>query len=268
MLFTFSIFFSMLKSRFTLVLSLLSFFIIFACKGPDQKRYTLEGSVILIDSINVPETDEEQKKIIMEYRETLKADMSRVLVHSEHVMERGSPEGKLNNFIADLVFDIGKEIYQPDDGKAIDFCLLNYGGLRVPLPKGEITYERVFELLPFENEMVVITLTGDKTLELFQYLAASERGMPVSGITLTIKDNEPHEVLIDGNEFDINRSYKVLTSDYLAGGGDHMNFFLQPVNYELLGMRVRDAIIIHMQRVNEEGEKIRSGLDGRISVVG
>ncbi len=247
-------------------LSLLCIFVFFACKAPDQKRYTLEGSVILLDSMNVPETDEEQERIILEYRESLKADMSRVLVHSEHVMERGSPEGKLNNFVADLVFDIGKEIYQPDDGKAIDFCLLNYGGLRVPLPKGEITYERVFELLPFENEMVVITLTGEKTSELFHYLAASERGMPVSGIRLKIKDNEPYEVLINENEFDINKSYKVLTSDYLAGGGDHMNFFLQPVNYELLGMRVRDAIIMHMQRVNEEGKKIRSEFDGRISV--
>lgn len=221
----------------------------------------------MLDSINVPETDKEQEEIILAYRESLEADMSRVLVYSEHVMERGSPEGKLNNFVADLVFGIGKEIYLPDDGKAIDFCLLNYGGLRVPLPEGEITYERVFELLPFENEMVVITLTGEKTRELFQYLAASERGMPVSGISLTIKDNEPHEVLIDGNEFDINKSYKVLTSDYLAGGGDNMNFFLQPVNYELLAKRVRDAIILHMQRVDEEGNKIKSELDGRISVV-
>jgi 2',3'-cyclic-nucleotide 2'-phosphodiesterase (5'-nucleotidase family) len=255
------------KNRLTLVLSLLCFFSIFACKGPDQQRYTLEGSVILLDSINVPETDRELEKIIMEYRESLVADMSKVLVYSEHVMERGSPEGKLNNFVADLVFQIGKEIYQPDDGKKIDFCLLNYGGLRVPLPKGEITNERVFELLPFENEMVVITLTGEKTSELFQYLAASERGMPVSGIRLKIKDKQPHEVLIDGKELDINKSYKVLTSDYLAGGGDNMDFFLQPVNYELLGKRVRDAIILHMQRVHAEGKKISSELDGRISVV-
>jgi len=246
---------------------MLCFFVFLACKGPEQQKFTLEGTLVLVDSINAPETDKEIEKIIMEYRESLEADMSRVLVYSEHVMERGSPEGKLNNFVADLVFDIGREIYQPDDGKSFDFCLLNYGGLRVPLPMGEITNERVFELLPFENEMVVITLTGEKTGELFQYLAASERGMPVSGIKLTIKDKQPHEVLIDGEGFDINRSYKVLTSDYLADGGDNMDFFLQPVNYELLGKRVRDAIILHMERVNAEGKKIHSELDGRISIV-
>ncbi len=257
----------MLNARISLWLLLWGLIVLASCRGTDQKQYTLKGELILLDSINVPEKDTEQEKIIREYRETLEADMSRVLVQSAQVMERGTPEGLLNNFVADLVFDIGKDLYQPDDDKAIDFCLLNYGGLRVPLPKGEITYERVFELLPFENEMVVVTISGQKTRQLFEYLAAAERGMPVSGIRLTIKDDEPYEMLIQEEEFDINRSYKVLTSDYLAGGGDLMNFFLQPINYELLGIRVRDAIIMHMQQVDDRGEKIRAELDGRITLI-
>ncbi|MFN2394443.1 MAG: 5'-nucleotidase C-terminal domain-containing protein [Bacteroidales bacterium] len=257
----------MLNARNSLWLLLWGVILFASCENTEQKQYTLRGEVIQLDSINVPETDTEQESIIREYRETLEADMSRVLVQSAQVMERGTPEGLLNNFVADLVFDIGKDLYQPDDDKGIDFCLLNYGGLRVPLPEGEITYERVFELLPFENEMVVVTISGQKTRELFEYLAAADRGMPVSGLTLTIKDDEPHEILIQGEELDTNRSYKVLTSDYLAGGGDLMNFFLQPINYELLGMRVRDAIILHMQQVNDKGEKIESELDGRISVI-
>lgn len=257
----------MLNARISLWLVLWGLIILVSCKGTDQKQYALKGEVILLDSINVPETDTEQENIIREYRKTLEADMSRVLVESAQVMQKGTPEGLLNNFVADLVFDIGNDLYQPDDNKDIDFCLLNYGGLRVPLPKGEITYERVFELMPFENELVVITISGEKTRELFEYLAAAQRGMPVSGLKLTVKDNEPHEIIIQGEEFDIGRSYKVLTSDYLAGGGDSMNFLLQPINYELLGMRVRDAIIFHMQQVNDRGEKIQAELDGRISVV-
>ena len=242
-------------------------FLALSCSGPVQKEFALEGTVVLLDSINVHEIDKDQEVIIQQYRKNLEAEMNRLLVYSERVMERGTPEGLLNNFVADLVFEIGKELYVPEDEKPIDFCLLNYGGLRVPLPKGEITYERVFELLPFENEMVVVTLSGEKTQELFHYLANSTRGMPVSGIKLTIQDNQVVEVLIQGKEFDINRTYKVLTSDYLAGGGDSMNFFLQPINYELLGMRVRDAIIKYMQRVHARDEKINSELDGRITVL-
>jgi 2',3'-cyclic-nucleotide 2'-phosphodiesterase (5'-nucleotidase family) len=234
-------------------------FLNFACHN-SSKEFQFEGQTILLDSNNVSMPDSMQEATIMEYRSSLEEDMNRILVYSEHVMEKDSPEGLLNNFVADLVFDIGQELYKAEDDKPIDFCLLNYGGLRVPLPEGEITYSRVFELLPFENEMVVITLSGQKTLELFNYLASASTGMPVSGIKLTIENNSPKTILIQNQEFDINRNYKILTSDYLAGGGDSMNFFLQPINYELLGTRVRDAIIQHMEEVHSKGKKISASL--------
>lgn len=227
----------------------------------------ISGHTLLLDSINAPHKDVVQDSIIELYKSSLEEDMNRVLVYSEHVMEKGTPEGRLNNFVADLVLEVGEEMYQPDDNRSIDFCLLNYGGLRVPLPEGEITYSRVYELLPFENEMVVITLSGQKTLDLFQYLAESSVGMPVSGVKLVIANNQPQTIIIRGQEFDITRSYKILTSDYLAGGGDSMNFFFQPINYELLGMRVRDAIIHYMEEKHKEGKTIQANLDRRIEVV-
>lgn len=245
---------------------LIAAFLLASCSG-SSPHYTLEGKTILLDSTNVPEKDSHQEALIEQYRQSLQADMERLLVYSEHVMERGTPEGKLNNFVADLVLEMGHALYQPSDNKPIDFCLLNYGGLRVPLPQGKITYERVFELLPFENEMVVVTLSGEKTKELFQYLANASAGMPVSGIQLNIQNQTPVSITIQGKEFDIERNYKILTSDYLAEGGDSMDFFLQPLNYELLGMRVRDAIIKHMKNVHARGEKIHSQLDGRITVL-
>jgi 2',3'-cyclic-nucleotide 2'-phosphodiesterase (5'-nucleotidase family) len=241
-------------------------FLNISCQN-SSKEFTFEGQTILLDSNNVSVPDSVQESIIMEYRSSLEEDMNRILVYSEHVMEKNSPEGLLNNFVADLVFNIGQELYKAEDEKPIDFCLLNYGGLRVPLPQGEITYSRVFELLPFENEMVVITLSGQKTLELFNYLASASVGMPVSGIKLTIENNSPKTILVQNQKFDVNRNYKILTSDYLAGGGDSMNFFLQPINYELLGTRVRDAIIQHMEEVHSKGKKISASLDKRIEII-
>jgi len=232
-----------------------------------QKHFTLEGQTIVLNSDNVTNPDTLIESIITGYRANLEEEMNRILVYSDQVMLKGTPEGLLNNFVADLVLKTGQELYQPSDNVPIDFCLLNYGGLRVPLPKGEITYARVFELLPFENEMVVLTLSGQHTMQLFEYLAQSSVGMPVSGIRLTISDQSPKEILIQDHPFELNRNYKVLTSDYLAGGGDNMNFFLEPVKYEMLGLQVRDAIINHMEEKRVRGEKISSILDQRISVV-
>ncbi len=227
----------------------------------------LDGTTILLDHNSAPHSDSIQEKIISTYREQLSRNFNRIVAFSAEILEKGTPEGKLNNFVADLVFLKGKALYHPSDNKPIDFCLLNYGGLRVSLPMGEITYSRVFELLPFENEMVVVTLTGQKTFELFQYLAKATEGMPVAGLRLTIRNNSPESILINGAEFDRNRNYKVLTSDYLAGGGDSMNFFLNPVYTEILGMRVRDAIFEHMETLHTRGERISATLDGRIQIL-
>lgn len=255
----------MFKYRNNLIIAGLLFMLVFYSCGEQrivEHDINAEGELILLDSLI--EKHHYVDSVIDTYRVGLEQEMNQVLVHSEHVMERGTPEGLLNNFVADLCLKIGREIYQPEDGNQIDFCLLNYGGLRTSLPEGPVTKSRVFELLPFENEMIVITLSGEKTKELFEYLAKSQEGMPISGAKLGILDNEPHKITINGEEFDINKNYKVLTSDYLAYGGDNMDFFLDPVNAELIGKRIRDAIILHMERVDDKGKKISSKLDQRI----
>ncbi len=251
--------FKYLKYLLALIIALT----VFSC-AEQAERPVVESEVIPVDSINVPEKDTIIAEKIAKYREPLEEVMKSVIAYSEQSMERGTPEGLLNNFVADLTLKIGSRVYDPEDDKPIDFCLLNYGGLRTSIPKGAVTKSRVYELMPFENELVVVTLTPEKTYELFKYLASSERGMPVSGIRLGIKDEYPEVIKIRGESFDENRNYKVLTSDYLAHGGDNMNFFLQPINYELVGIKLRDAIIHHMENVHEQGRKISSVLDERI----
>ncbi len=245
---------------------LLALFVFLSATGcvQDTRRPVVESMVMVVDSVSVPEIDTIIYQKISKYREPLEEVMGSTIVHSEHSMSRGTPEGLLNNFVADLTLNIGSRAYDPDDNKPIDFCILNYGGLRTSIPKGEVTKSRVYELMPFENELVVVTLTPEETYDLFRYLASSKDGMPISGIRLGIKDDYPEVIEIDGSPFDMGRNYKVLTSDYLAHGGDNMDFFLQPVNYELVGIKLRDAIIHHMENVHEQGEKISSSLDERI----
>lgn len=256
-----------MRSQFVnlFIIIVLSFIAATSCSNSGE-NYVVEGTAILLNEENAPIQDNTIDSVIDIYRKSLEDEMNRVLVYSEEVLKKGTPEGKLNNFVADLVFEKGQKLYGKHNG-SIDFCLLNYGGLRVPLPEGPITYGRVYELLPFENEMVVITLTGEKTMNLFKYLAKAERGMPVSGIQLVIKDETPHQITIQDQSFDISKTYKILTSDYLANGGDHMTFFENPLQTEFLDMRVRDAIIEYMLEKSEKNEKISAELDGRISVI-
>ena len=252
--------------RSTLIGSVfLLLFFLWACVETQRPVY-VEGGLIPIEESRIGEKDAATDSIISIYRAALEREMNEILAYSAHTMSRGTPEGLLNNFVADLCFEIGQDLYKPDDGHPIDFCLLNYGGLRASLPEGPVTLANVFELMPFENEMIVITLDTEKTLALFDYLAESPVGMPVSNIKLKITDQEIKEVSIAGEAFDSLRNYKVLTSDYLAGGGDNMTFFLEPIEKQYLGLRIRDAIIKHLRDHHKQGKMIESRLDGRITM--
>lgn len=254
----------MLKLSKTLAYSIVfSVCMIYSC-APRETSRMVEGGIMAVDSQSVDDIDPETDAFIEQYRAVVMAEMNDVIAISAQTMRKGTPEDLLNNFVADLVLYEGQGIYDPEDGQPIDFCVLNYGGLRTSIPQGNVTRSRIYELMPFDNEMVVLTITPENAQELFRYIASRTVGTPVSGLKMGIRDRNAEDVLVQGVPFSNNRNYKVLTSDYLADAGDNMRFFANPLQSELLGLRIRDAIIQHLIMKNEKGEMISSELDGRL----
>lgn len=200
---------------------------------------------------------------IAPFKEEIDALESAILNHTEMPMEKGQPEGLLGNFVADLVFEMGNRYYREKTGQSADLCLLNNGGLRAPLPQGGVSRKNVFELMPFENEIVVLTLTGENILGLLEYVA-HVGGAPLSNVKMGIRDGKPVDIYIGGVPFDMSQHYKVITSDYLAHGGDKMQFFKDPIKWEDAGVKIRDAIEEYMVSEKEEGRKLTAAKDQRI----
>jgi 2',3'-cyclic-nucleotide 2'-phosphodiesterase (5'-nucleotidase family) len=206
--------------------------------------------------------DSAAASIITPYKDSLDKIMSTVIAQSDVAMpkERDQLETLLGNFTADIVLQAA--CTKPGD--CADLCLLNTGGLRSSLPKGNITRGNIFELMPFDNEIVIVTLTGAKTKELLRYIAASG-GQPVAGFKMGLKsDKSPGAVLIKGMPFDSTKTYRVATSDYLANGGDKMEFFKNPVSIYATGIKIRDALIGYCQQQTAQGKTLSPKLDGRI----
>ena len=201
--------------------------------------------------------------IIKPYKTELDEKMNIVLNTANEDLEVGRPESKLGNLVSDLSIEVAKSYYKPLDNKSIDFCLLNKGGLRTSIPQGPITLGLVYQVMPFENELVVVTLSPEKVTELFDYLA-KKGGEPISHASMGIKDDKAINVLINGQPIEIDRNYKVLTSDYLARGGDKMNFFLDPIAYEMAGIKLRDAIIVYFEKMAIKNQTIEAKIEGRI----
>jgi len=156
-------------------------------------------------------------------------------------------------------------MYKPVDNITATICLLNNGGLRAQLPKGKITRGNAYELMPFENAVVILTLSGDKTKQMFQSLV-DNNGAPFSGVTIRSKGKKITDLRIGGQPFDVNKNYKIITSDYLAAGGDKYDFFKDPVKTETLNYKLRDAIIDYMIAENKKGSTLKGKKDGRIQL--
>ena len=134
---------------------------------------------------------------------------------------------------------------------------MNNGGLRSTLPKGEITKGMIFELMPFENELVILELGSDDYIQLLQYIT-KRGGEPFAGVNIIM--DEKGSVL--SQSLDLNGGkIRVLTSDYLANGGDKMSFF-KGKKQKKVGIKLRDAIINYCI----SKENISSKLDNRLSI--
>ncbi len=195
--------------------------------------------------------------------------MNEILNYSEKSMDIGCPEGLLGNFITDLT--LISTIKNTDDN-SLYFCVLNNGGLRTSLPKGEVTRRKIYEIMPFDNEIVIIDLTEEQIQDLFIYIKSRslmkesrKAGVPVSGLRMDINGTQISRVFIGIKEYNKENKYKMITTDYLANGGDNMDFLKGSTNITHTGILLRDAIINYIVTLNDQNIKISAELDGRIN---
>ena len=229
------------------------------CKNDQLETIKINGTQIPIDQIFYPDSSISQ--FILPYKNELHDEISTVLCYNPKTLTRSEKEleSSLGNIYADICYKKGETIFKAKTGKNIDFALFNYGGIRNVIPRGDITVGNIFELMPFENKLVVVELTGTKTLDLFNYLKENKKAHPISGLRIELKGQNFEKILIQKKPFDPTKNYYVLTHDYLQHGGDNMFFFKNPVSLFSTQYKVRDAIIDSLTKV----DTLRAFTDGR-----
>lgn len=199
------------------------------------------------------------ENMIIPYRAKLDAEMNEVIGEAaEDIPKRvETPEHPLGKAFTDLLLAEA----QSNSDTPVHLALLNTGGLRVPISKGPISVGLIFELMPFENEVVIVKLTGKELKQLFSK-NTQNKVWPISNTVLTYRRGVFVEGEIGGQAYDENKEYYLATSDYLAKGGDNMAFLIgKPVTYS--GIKVRDAFIHQIKELTKEGKKLRIPQDKR-----
>ncbi len=232
-----------------------------SCTPKVYKINRIEGKQIAIDSTIAP--NEKVAQFILPYQEKLNKEMEVILAYTPTTLtrERNEPETSLGNFVADLALKRAQTKFYDLTGKNIDFVLLNAGGLRSDLNKGNVTVGNAYEVMPFENSLIVVEIDYDKFLELLEYYGVSKNPHPIShNLKLTFKDDKLEKYALNGTENLKLKSYYVLTNDYLANGGDNMNFFLNPISATEINYKVRDALLDELIAI----DTINQTLDNRV----
>ena len=227
------------------------------------KLKKVENSMFELNSQTVAPTDSTVIMTIRPYKIEMEKIMNEVLVFSKAPLLKGVPESSLGDFVSDAVLKKTNDKYKSADNFPVNICLLNNGGLRGQLPKGNITRGNAFELMPFENSIVVLTISAKKTKQLFEYIVESG-GAPFAGARVIAKGKKITELKINGQPLDSTKTYKICTSDYLASGGDKYNFFKNPIKIDSLNYKLRDAIIDYMVDLKRKGTTLNVTTDGRI----
>jgi 2',3'-cyclic-nucleotide 2'-phosphodiesterase (5'-nucleotidase family) len=176
------------------------------------------------------------------------------------VKNDGNMQSSLGNLMADMCFEMANPIFKEKTNESIDFILFNHGGIRANIPAGSITKEHAFKLIPFDNELLVVTLSVEKVLEFVAYFRKSRKVHPVSKSMQLIIGENYNNLKIIGKIFDKNKPYNVLETDYLQGGGDKIIFFKRPKQRILLNYKMRDAIIDYFRKK----DALHTAIDNRI----
>lgn len=198
--------------------------------------------------------------MIVPYGNEVNKSMNEVLGVAPVSMEKKQPECDLGNYMVDAFFIMAKEKYAVQ----IDGAVFNYGGIRLTqLPAGNVTRGKIFELMPFDNLLLIQKIKGD-VLQLFLDHTAAGGGWPLAGITMQIKDKKAVNVLIGGKPLDPAATYTIANSDFLANGGDNADM-LRAVPRETNGYLMRDALLDYTTRLKSQGKAVTANIENRVT---
>ena len=172
---------------------------------------------------------------IAPFKEEMDAQMQLKIAESEHDFIVKRPSSNLMNWMADAVF-----VNQTRNVRLSlpTFCLLNTGGIRSSIGKGDVLLKDLFKVMPFDNTIIWAKIPMTSLEKISAYLLKSG-GEPISNVEM-----KNGQLLLSsvGENVAVNYFW-VITSNYLFNGGDNMSFFDDAVETVETKILIRDVLI-------------------------
>src|SRR5213594_1543264 len=209
-----------------------------------QNRKLVQMDARLIPVKDV-QPDLDVVKVLQPFQEKVNAKMGEIIGEAtDDLMYSRTGESALGDFVADAFREKGKT----------QIALQNVGGIRARIVKGSVTWGNAFEVLPFQNTLITLKLTGSQLKTTLERGLVSSIGMvAVSGVRVRFETKNPAGVqvtsllLIDGTPVDDSRLYSITTNDFVLAGGDGFTEFAKGTDIRDTGILLRDVLVDYIK---------------------
>lgn len=209
------------------------FFLIGAGLSACSYHLQIKGSKQNVDDSNKPSV--EMDSLVAPYRREMLKEFGQVIGETTTDLVTGRPNSTLGFWLCDQLIENAQDSSFFKNEPLVAF--INMGGLRADIPKGMITIGDIYKVMPFDNRIVYLKLSLDKIPDMEAYLK-EKGGEPIGGFRLVKGKLQFPDSLAQKRNY-----FWVVTSDFLANGGDNMFFFQNPLERWDTTILFRDFII-------------------------
>ncbi|MBK7705466.1 MAG: bifunctional metallophosphatase/5'-nucleotidase [Acidobacteria bacterium] len=203
--------------------------------------------------------DPEMAAVIKKWKDKLKVITEEVVTNSTVELTRSYGEESL---LGDMVADAMLDAY-PD----YDFAITNSGGLRQDIDAGPVTVGELISAFPFPNTVYQLEMKGSDLRKIFEHGAGLTNGILQAsrGIEMEYDESKPVgqrvvKCLIKGQPLADDKTYKLLTSNFLADGGDGFAVFKSAAFRKNTGVEILQSMIKYLKKFETFAPKI----EGRV----
>lgn len=203
--------------------------------------------------------DAEVAKYLAPLADKIHASFGRVLGTSPNGIGKAKAAGDnpLGFFLADVMREGATKVAKAD----VRFAFTNTGGLRRNINPGDVKVQDIYEVLPFDNELVIAEYTGAEVIQIIKEGIQRRGGEPFSGARASVTGTPEHPVVSitwsDGTAIDPAATVMVATTDYLLANGDGTPTLKIGRNVQLTGQPVRQLVIDVCERLGKEHKPIQ-----------
>jgi len=208
------------------------------------------------------------QKVIAPFAAEIKASFDLPLVQAPQGLFRGR-RGE-ENLLGYWVSDVMRTAAEMATGRPVRFAITNAGGLRSNLRPGQLKVADLYEVMPFENELLVIELTGAEVIQVVKESIVRRGGEPCSGVKTVLGGTPEAPSCVstweDGSPIDPATTVCVATTDYLYSGGDSIPTLKKGRKPFTTGLTLRQILLDQCSRLAKEKRDLLPPAPGRYAI--